>query len=274
MVSAAFVLSACGTLEGMVRTPEIAITAVEFAGIDFGGVDLVAKVSIENPAPVSIPFPEIGWDFLVEKKSFLQGTINNDKALAASSSTVVDVPFRVGYEGLFDVFKTIAESDEIPCTLALDAAFSLPVLGERVFHAEIDRSIPVVKIPSLSFRGISLKSLTLTKVECTLDWEIENKNTFALSVDTFSYTLKVNGASWSEGGIEAPPEITAKSTVRLPLTISLNSLAMIRDITTLVSSGAAAAYDCTGNFGVSGGLPGLKGIEIPFSFTGNSRLRN
>jgi LEA14-like dessication related protein len=283
LLSAAFILSTCKTLEGIVQEPEISIASVEFAGIDFGGIDLVAKVQIENPNPVSIPFPETGWDFQVEKKSFLSGTIPAGKTIAARSASAVDVPFRVAYAGLFNLAGTVLDADEIPCTLALDAKFDLPLIGDKVFHAEFDKNIPIVKLPSLAFRGISLKSLSLTKVEFVLNWALENKNNFAVSIDTFNYNLKVNGSSWSEGGLESFPEIGAKSTAVIPLTISLNSLGMIRDITALVNSGAGASYDCTGSLGVSGKLPsgsmpsgnmpGLKGIDLPFNFTGSTRLR-
>jgi hypothetical protein len=58
------------------------------------------------------------------------------------------------------------------------------------------------------------------------------------------------------------------------LIVSINSLDMIREVADIMSRRADVSYLCGGAISVSGGIPGLGKIDIPFNFSGRTRLRN
>ena len=389
----------CETLSTVFREPVLSLHSVELVNIDFNGVQLLCKVNVQNPNAIEIPFPEIGWEFFVNTNSFINGTIKNDQRIRARRTTVVDIPVRLEYLGVFDTFASLKESKQAEYKVALAAKFALPILGDRVWHFEhegvfpvlqmpnlslpsmkIDRidftraellftvnvenpnefdlpspklaydylvnnnsvirstlensapiaaaavtplvirlevqyadlyrsfqalrnvgeapsklsltsdfalpafagntflteipgSLPLPKVPSITFGGLSVKNLSLTGIDFDVVWEVENPNVFAMSVKELAYTLTVNNTRWASGTAPASTQIAANRKTQIPLTFSINSLSMVRDITEIITRGTDVAYSCTGNISLGAALPGLADYSSPLNFTGVTRLR-
>jgi LEA14-like dessication related protein len=389
----------CETLSAVFREPVLSLHSVELVNIDFNGVQLLCKVNVQNPNAIEIPFPEIGWEFFVNTNSFINGTIRNDQRIRARRTTVVDIPVRLEYLGVFDTFASLKESKQAEYKVALAAKFALPILGDRVWNFEhegvfpvlqmpklsmpsmkIDRidftraellftvnvenpnefdlpspklaydylvnnnsvirstlensapiaaaavtpliirlevqyadlyrsfqalrnvgeapsklsltsdfalpafagntflteipgSLPLPKVPSITFGGLSVKNLSLTDIDFDVVWEVENPNVFAMSVKELAYTLTVNNTRWASGTAPASTQIAANRKTQIPLTFSINSLSMVRDITEMITRGTDVAYSCTGNISLGAALPGLTDYSSPLNFTGVTRLR-
>jgi LEA14-like dessication related protein len=185
----------------------------------------------------------------------------------------MEIPLRVSYEKLAAVLGSLMNQDAASCLLRLSAVFPLPVLEDRPFNREIEGSIPLLKLPSVSFKGFSLKTMSLSRVEFELVWELENKNAFALAIDRFEYSFAVNNNPWASGSVAEKPRIAAKGKTAIPLTISLNSLSMIQGIMGMVRENTPVSYNCGGTIALAPELPGLRVLSLPFAFEGNSRLK-
>jgi LEA14-like dessication related protein len=266
------VVSACKSLQSVVAEPKVSFNSVTLTGISFDSVDLLAKVNVENGNAFTIPFPEIDWEFFISENSFLKGTLSKGASLKAKSTTVVEIPLNVPYNGLYSSIKSLINADEAAYKVSLGARFPLPLLESKTFTTEFSGAIPLLKMPALSFSGIKFNSLSLTKVEIVLNWTVENKNTFAINLDTLSYDLKVNDSAWAAGAVPRQLSLPAKRTTTVPVTISINSLAMVRDIVSLAGTGKPAAYNCGGEAALSPLFEGLKAIRLPFSFSGTTNL--
>lgn len=266
-------LSACKSLGSVIREPVFSIKSVDLAAISFDGVDMIGKVAVDNPNPFDIPFPELDWELFINKNSFVQGTIKNDRLIKSKEVTVVDVPISLSYDGIYNSFRSIKNTQTAAYVLAMGAKFTIPILGDKTYRFEVSGELPLVKVPAIDFKGISLKSLSLQKVELELVWEVENQNNFSLSIDAFNFDLAVNNSSWARGIVQNSPVIRGKTTVLIPLTLTFNSLNMIREVTDIVGRGSGFAYTCGGAMGFSGDLPGLRGLSLPFNFNGTSRLK-
>jgi LEA14-like dessication related protein len=118
-----------------------------------------------------------------------------------------------------------------------------------------------------------VKNISLTKLDFEVNWEVENNNNFSLDVKDFTYNLAVNSSQWAAGKIAGAPVIAANKKTAIPLTISLNSLSMVRDITAIIARGTEVAYACNGNISMGGGMPGLSDFNQPFNFNGAAKLR-
>jgi LEA14-like dessication related protein len=266
-------LSACRSLGSVIREPVFSIKSVDLAAISFTGVDMIGKVAVDNPNAFDIPFPELDWELFINDNSFVRGTIKNDELIKSQELTVVDVPISLSYDGLYDSFQSIKNTQTAAYVLAMGAKFTIPILGEKTYHFEVSGELPLVKIPAIGFKGISLKSLSLQKAELELVWEVENQNPFAITIDTFTFDFTVNNSSWARGIVQNAPTIRKNTKVLIPLTLTLNSLNIIREVTDIAGRSSGLAYACGGTMGFSGDLPGLRGISLPFNFNGNSKLK-
>jgi LEA14-like dessication related protein len=266
-------VSACQSLQSYIAEPKVSLNSVSLAGISFEGVDMIAKVNVENGNAFTIPFPEIDWELFVSDNSFLKGTIPRGASLKAGSTTVVEIPFTVPYRGLYDSVKSLANADEAVYKIALGARFPLPLLENKTFTTEFSGSLPLLKIPAFSFGGIKFNSLSLSKVEFVLNWTVENKNAFAINLDSLSYDFKVNNSPWVSGSTPRQLSLPAKRTTQVPVTVSINSLAMIKDIVALASGGKSASYSCGGEAALSPAFAGLSPLKLPFNFSGTTSLK-
>jgi LEA14-like dessication related protein len=270
---AAIILTTCQTLGSVFKEPKFSLYSMNLTNISFSGVDLRCRVNVENPNPVDIPFPQIDWDFFVNSNSFVKGVIKNDRSIKSRTSTLVDIPLSMTYANLINTFKSLSNSKEADYRIALAAKFTLPVLGSKIFRLEHTGKFPVLRIPSLSFKGITVKNVSLSRVDFEMSWELENQNSFAIDVKELTYNFIVNNSQWVTGKVPGAPRLQPDKKTVIPLGFSINNLALVKSITEIITKGSNITYDCRGNVNLGGGLPGLSDLKMPFNFTGTTKLR-
>jgi LEA14-like dessication related protein len=284
LTASLFVFSTCQSLPNLISEPVVSFKGVTLTGISFDGADLTAVLNVENTNPFSIPVPEIDWELFIKDSSFLSGTIKSGdfsaKAagvsggkLAASSVTPVSIPFHVPYKGLYTAISTLLSANEAPYRVSVGVRFSLPVIREKTFKAEFSGVIPMLKVPALSFRGVKFNSLSLQKVEFVLTWAVENKNAFAIDLDTLGYSFSVNNSQWAKGAAPRRYSLAAGKTTEVPVTVTINSFSMITEIVGLAATGREVSYTCAGEAALRPDFPGLKVLSLPYNQTGSFNLR-
>jgi hypothetical protein len=60
--------------------------------------------------------------------------------------------------------------------------------------------------------------------------------------------------------------------VTIPLNLSVNAIALVKDIASLVAGHKSVAYVCEGGVNAAGDLEGLKPLNVPFNFTGTKKF--
>lgn len=257
----------------VLQLPRLSAPSMKMDKIDFTKAELLFTVNVENPNVFELPAPSIAYDYLVNNNSFIKSSIKAAAPLAAAALTPVAVRLTVNYADLYRTFQSLRNSGEVPGLLSLKSDFALPAFAGETGSLEIPGSLPLLKAPSISFAGLSVQNLSLTKIDFEIVWEIENNNNFAMSVKDFSYTLAVNNTQWAGGNVSGAPQIGANRKTRIPLAFSVSSLSMVRDITEIITRGTDVAYVCSGNLSLGAALPALDDFGSPFNFTGTTRLR-
>ncbi|MDR0447987.1 MAG: LEA type 2 family protein [Treponema sp.] len=139
-------LGTCQSFPGVISDPGISFDSVVIKGISFTGVDMIANIRIKNDNPITIPFPAIEWKLFVSNVSFLSGKINKDTKLPARDSTMVELPFTVGYEGLYRTVTALLTASDAPYRVEVAATFSIPVLGDKTFTASHSGTFPLRRL--------------------------------------------------------------------------------------------------------------------------------
>ena len=267
-------LSTCQTLGEVFQEPRFSLHSMNLTGISFIGLDMLCKVNVENPNLIDISFPEIDWELFVNTNSFIKGIIKNKSAIKSKKTTVVDIPLRITYTEMANAVKSLQDTKEADYALALGAKFALPILGEKVLHLKYAGKVPVLKVPDVRFKGISVKNVSVNRLDFELNWEVENKNSFEMEVKELAYNFVVNKSQWAAGKVPGTPRIPPDTKTLIPLTFSIKTLSMVKDITGIMVSGSDIDYACGGNLSLKGGMPLLGDIKLPFNFSGTTRLQN
>jgi LEA14-like dessication related protein len=274
LIITALLTGACQTVSNLVSEPSVSFNSVSITGLGFDGANLLAKVNVQNDNPFSIPLPEIDWNFFVSNNSFLTGTIKSNGKIAANGSSIVEIPFKVPYEGLYNTVSSLQDTDEAPYRIDLGARFPIPVIQNKTFTTSFSGSLPMLKMPSLSFRGISFTSLSLSKVEFVLTWQVENKNAFAVNLDKLDYVFAVNDSTWSSGSAPQNIVLPARKSTQVPVTVNISALSAIQEIVTLAAGRNTADYTCNGEAVLSPkGLAAAAALKLPFNYSGTTALR-
>jgi LEA14-like dessication related protein len=258
----------------LLQMPKISAPSFKIANAGFDGIGIVCSFNVENPNVFPLPFPKVDWDYSVNKTSFIKSSLSETKPLPAKAVTPVDIRVDIAYAELFKAIQSVAAAGEAPFVMNLNAAFPIPALENPGAALEIPGTIPLLKRPELSFKGIGARNISLQRAEFVFNWEVENKNNFSMDIDVFDYDLKVNNVPWARGRIADPPKIGPNKVTAIPLLVTVNSLDMIRELTTIMSARGDVSYVCAGAVSLSGGPPGLGTIDMPFNFSGTTKLRN
>jgi LEA14-like dessication related protein len=229
---------------------------------------------VDNPNVFPIPFPRVNWDYSVNKTSFIKNSLAGTGTLPAKASTPVDIRVSVSYLQLFAAIRSLTNSSEVPSLMNVNADFLIPALENSAAALDIPGVLPLLKKPELRLAGISPRNISLQRADFLICWVVENKHDFAMNIDLFNYDITVNGIQWARGSIADPPGLGPNKTTTVPVLITLNSLDMIRELTTIMSRRGDVSYLCGGDIKLSGGLPGLGVIDMPFNFSGSTKLRN
>ena len=255
----------------VLQIPKFTAPSFKIDAIDFTKVQVSFSVNVENENEFDLPAPQIISDFLVNRNPYLQGISVSAAPLAADAVTPLVVGLTVEYADLFRVFANLLNAGEVPSVLNLNGDFGIPAFAGELISQQISGTLPILRAPSVSFRGISLRNLSLTSIDFELSWEVENNNSFAMSVKDLSYNFSVNNVQWSSG--RAPvSQVNANSRTVIPVQFTINSLSMIREITEIVTRGTNINYVCNGNINLGAAFPGLADLHKPFNFSGATRL--
>jgi LEA14-like dessication related protein len=240
--------------------------------LDFEGADITCSLDIDNPNPFPIPFPAIAYNYAVRNNDFITGTSEFPGSLAAGGLSPAEIRLRVVYADLYQNFPALRTVGEAAGHFTLSSRVSLPGFGEERFTADLPGSLPLLKAPVLSFRGISVKNIGLSKIDFEFGWDLDNPNGFGCWVEDIEYRLMVNGNPWAQGNLVALPDIAPGRKAAIPVAVSINAPAAVKDLTDIITRGMDVNYELTGTAAYGSSLRAFSGSAVPFSFTGRTRL--
>jgi LEA14-like dessication related protein len=254
------------------QLPRLSMPSMSIGTVDFTKAEILVTVNVENPNAFELPPFTIAYDYLVNRNSFINSSIETAAPLAAAAVTPVIIRLSVNYADLFRNFQSLLNSGEVPSLISLTGNFGIPAFSGENFNMQIPSSLPLLKIPTIRFGGIRIRNLSLSNIEFEINWEVENNNNFAMNVKDLNYSLTVNNSTWTSGRAANAPQISANRRTTIPIVFSINALAMVREITEIITRGTDVAYVCNGNINLGMALQGLSDLNNPFNFSGTTRL--
>jgi LEA14-like dessication related protein len=240
--------------------------------LDFSGADILCSLKVDNPNPFPVPFPAINYQYAVRNSNFAAGTVES-AALAAAALTAVDIRLRVASSDLYQSIPALRNAGEAACLFALSSLVSLPGFGEERLSLDVPGNLPLLVEPVMSFKGISVKNIALSRINLEFDLELDNPNRFDFRIENLDYEFLINSRSWAQGGFAPGMEIAAGRKAAIPVTVAIDSPSMVKDVTDSITKGMDVAYEIKGIAALSSRRAGFANSPVPFSLSGRTRLR-
>jgi LEA14-like dessication related protein len=245
----------------------------EILNLDFTAADILFSLELDNPNPFPLPFPDIRYTFELWNNPFLEGQVEHPDTLAPESRQPLRVRFRIPYADLYRSFSALKSIGEASCLLSLRSLISLPGHTDERLSLDIPGLLPLLKEPVLSFRGISVRSVSLSKIELEFGWDLNNLNSFAFEAGDLRYEFLVNNNLWARGRIEERTEIAPGRITPIPVSVIINSPSLVKELTDIITRGKDVLYDLKGGMVFYPGPEAFSDSPVPFDLTGWTRLR-
>jgi len=279
MADRVFDLEYAGTLP-LPQLPALSLGQMDVSRIDFSGIEMTWGINVENPNSFPIPFPSLDWDYSVNGVPVVRSSFAGAGQIAAGAAGVALITVSVAYADVLGAVGAALTGDaDSAFSLGLNPeaiGFPLPALpnpGSAQSLLSIPGSIPILRMPVLSFQGITRRSLGLNRFEFDIIWEVENRNSFGFAIDEFNYQFVVNNSEWAQGRMTDPPRIAANGRTVIPLNVVITTPALVQGLLPILSGGANVSYSAAGNMSFLPDLPGMGLLELPLDFSGSTRIR-
>jgi LEA14-like dessication related protein len=256
----------------LLQLPKLSPGSVRIGKIDFSGIELACGFNVDNPNNFPIPFPKINWDYGVNGITLLTSSIAAGKEIAANAKGDAQINVSLKYEDVLKAIGSLGNSGEVKSLMSLASSLPVPGLDDLKDALDIPGVLPILQKPDVAVKGINIKNLGLQKLEFVVNWEVENKNNFAIDISKFNYDFKVNNKNWAQGLLENPPKLNPNTKTAIPLTVSISSLDMVKDLVSIISAGSSVNYSCLGDMSFLSDFPGLDKLDLPLNLTGSTRL--
>ena len=263
MISILFI--SCSSLKSISQEPEVTFDSFKITNINFTSADFIFKYNVNNPNNVTLNIEQFKYDLFVEKNKFISGVSPAHISIGKKSNSLVDVPVSIVYKNLFNVFTDIYKLDTANYKIATEFTLKLPVFGKKVFPVEHSGTFPVLKLPEIALREV--KTLSIDPISATIELvlNITNKNSFAISPDSFNFEVYINKSQWLNGLLKDIPSLAPNksTTVKIPVNINVAKAGVELFETIFKSNSLDLALK--GKMAMRTAYPGMGLSEIPFS---------
>ena len=183
------------------KKPNATVVDAQLTGLSFSKADLLFNVKIDNPNNVAISLAGLDYGLTIDQKSLFSGTKNDPLNIDANGSSNVQIPLSLAFEDIYKAVKSLTDKEKSIYNFEGGVSFDLPVLGK--FRLPISKSgeLPLLKLPKVKIKDISMKSLSWSGANMQLDIAVKGSGGLNLFLDKLDYGLNIAGKKWISGDI-------------------------------------------------------------------------
>lgn len=260
----------CASLQQLasVEKPSVSLDNYRISSLSLKEAEVTFDIKIDNPNPIALNLESYSYQFNIEDNSFLKGSQKSDTQIGANADQIIQLPVRFTYQELFESVKAVVNKDEIAYTFGADLNLDLPLLGLINIPVEQTGTLPVIKLPSLSVKGLDVKKLSFSSADLELDVAFNNPNAFGINLEDVDYNLEINGLTSISGALKQAFQIEKGSTETVKIPISINLLQLGMSAYQAISNKEDFEYTISGSALVDTDLPVFKSSAFNFDKSG------
>lgn len=251
--------------------PSVAVVDGRAESLTFEGVDLAFDVEVGNPNAVGIDVTGFDYHLEIGGERVVVGSSAETRPVAGGSTSRWTVPASLRFASLLSSVASLAGEDEATFLFECAVRLDVPFLGEISVPVTRLGALPLPKPPSISFDGVSLRSVSATAVDLLLKLRIDNPNGFLLRLDSLSYELGLRGDAWASASQDVGLELLGGVTTIAELPVRVG----VRDIgaaaLALVRAGGEIPLQLDGAMWLTAPLPQMPTAETAFSALAGTR---
>lgn len=235
--------------------PRVEMSVGHITDITDSTLKMELKTLVHNPLPIGISLKAIQYEVQMNGKTIIEDRYGKPLEIKASDSSVLTLPAKVKIRNLR------IEGDE-EASKGNDSAdyhfqtvlhFQKAVLGKDSLVLNMDKRLPLYRLPIIKMAGYDLKKLGLKETDIVVKVQVTNMNPFSVAFQNPVYVMDLGKQKrFAEGAVKGITKLKAKSKeiYEIPLEVSLGKV---------IKAGAQMIG---------------KGKEMPFTFYFKSKIQS
>lgn len=262
------VFTGCQALQNLsdISKPSLSVSNVRVTDFAFDEIELTYDVAVDNPNPVALQMLSYDYDFDINNNDFIEGDQNRQLRIESSGQSSFQLPVRVNFQELYNLFTGLSGQDEANYNLAANLDFDLPGLGKTTIPLKKSGDIPMLKLPKINVSNLELNKVNFSEANLTLNLDVGNPNGFGLLLNALSYDLNVNGKNWIDGRDQPNMTIGQNDNGQLSIPISLNIAQIGTSVIQLLNNSNDVNFSLNGDIDFGADHPLFQNMNTTFSF--------
>lgn len=272
---AIFFLTSCNTLRDLadVQKPSVRYSSMSIQDLSFQNVTLLFDFEIENPNSFGVSADQYQYEFFINGQKFITGFQNEKVRIENNSSTTIHVPVSLTFSEVYNTFSSLVRQDSLAYRLATEVQFDIAGVGKQRVPVSAEGNLPIPKLPSIKLNSFDVKEFSLMGAEMVAVFQVENPNSFGISITNTFYNLDVNEKEWLNTTLEKTIKLGGSESKLITIPIRLNSTQMGAALLDMIRGETEFQYHLTGSAEVSADIQGFTGREtISFDRSGTYRM--
>ncbi|MGG7662976.1 LEA type 2 family protein [Dyadobacter sp. BHUBP1] len=235
--------------------PRVEMSIAHIGEITDSTIKMELKTLVHNPLPIGMHLKAINYVVRMNDRTIVEDHYSKPLEVNAAASSLLTLPAKVKIRNLR------VEGDE-EAGKGRDSAdyhfktilhFEKPLLGKDSLVLEMDKRLPLYRLPVVKMAGYEFKKLGLKESDIVVKVEVSNMNPFSLEFQDPVYAMDLGKQKrFAEGAVKGITKLKAKTKdiYEIPLEVSLGKV---------IKAGAQMIG---------------KGKELPFTFYFKSKIKS
>jgi LEA14-like dessication related protein len=188
--------------------------------VSLAGATVNLTLTVHNPNQQGISLAETDYKLSVAGKQLVAGKPAGGLRIPGGASSDVVLPAQIRFADIGDSIAAVLQQEQLPYRAEGHIGVSTP-LGVVPLAFAKDGTLPVPRLPTVTFESPRIAELSLTHATLDLPLTVSNPNPFPLPLGSLTGDLRIDGA---DVGRIASPELgrvdgRQSRTVALPVTV-------------------------------------------------------
>lgn len=235
--------------------PHVEMSIARISDVTDSTIKMDLKLLVNNPLPVGMHLKNINYVVKMNGTTIVEDHYDKPLEVNAADSSLLTLPAKVKIKKLRiegdDLAAKGQDSAEYHFTTILH--FEKSYLGKDSLVLEMDKRLPLYRLPMIKMAGYDFKKLGLKESDIVVKVEVTNLNPFSLEFQNPRYAMDLGKQKrFAEGAVTGITKVKSKSKdiYEIPLSVSLGKV---------IKAGAQMIG---------------KGKELPFTFYFKGKIKS
>ncbi len=252
--------------------PDVRYTDVSVEGLTLENIDLMFHFEIDNPNRVGVKLEEYTYNLLIDDRSFLTGTHQEQLEIGSRSSGTIALPLTLSYRDIYESISSVVQADSFSYTLKTEVGVDIPVYGKTMIPVEAEGTLPRLRMPEVDFAGFDVHSLSFSGVDMTLSIQVRNPNPIGMNLSDLNLAAAISGNKLADLRVD-DVSVASGDNVTVPVRFTMGLASLGSTVVDMLRGNQQFNYDVRGDGLVQLDHPAFRDAKrIPFHLTGNYRI--